>query len=153
MLKWFCQGVVHRCPLEDPLSNPYCIISTLERLVDVTPRLKWSIRLRYLHPTAHSHLLFSCTLGDESSEGCMSVMVVVMMVTAALGAGAAPMRNCLASYFSKRRRNGLKWVINTSNHKIGFLTHMAVIKDQQSALEIAWRPRYETINNKNLYLR
>ena len=29
-------------------------------------------------------------------------------------------------------------------HKIGFLTHMAVIKNKKSTLEMAWRPSYET---------
>ena len=39
--------------------------------------------------------------------------------------------------------------ISGGTHKIGFIIHMAVIKDQQSVLKMAWRPSYETNINKN----
>ena len=47
--------------------------------------------------------LFSCTLGDKSSEGFMSrvmvaLMMVVMIVTAVRDVGAARMRNRIASH-------------------------------------------------------
>ena len=35
-----------------------------------------------------------------------------MMVTAARGAGAARMRNCIASYFGEERNNGSKWIMS-----------------------------------------
>ena len=34
-----------------------------------------------------------------------------------------------------------------------FLTHMAVLKHQKSALEMAWRPSYEKLINKNTIFR
>ena len=43
------------------------------------------------------------------------------MVTATRGAGAARMRNCIASYFWKRRNNELKWFIGAGTHK--FVCH------------------------------
>ena len=52
-----------------------------------------------------------------------------MIVSAALGRGAARIRNCMVSYFWGKRNNGLKWVMNTLTHKFGYVTHMAVIKD------------------------
>ena len=36
-------------------------------------------------------------------------------------------------------------------HKIGLLIHVAIIKDQKSALEVAWRLSSEKITNQNLY--
>ena len=41
---------------------------------------------------------------------------------------------------------------STSTHRIRFLQNIAVVKDQKSALEMAWRQSYEQILNENIHL-
>ena len=44
----------------------------------------------------------------------MMVMVMaIMMVSVALGVGAARVRNCIVSYFCEKRNNGVKWAMST----------------------------------------
>ena len=40
--------------------------------------------------------------------------------------------------------------MNTSAHKFGFVGHMAIVKDQKSALEIAWRPSYDNLTTNKI---
>ena len=80
----------------------------------------------------------------------MLVKVVVMMVTAASCAVAARMRNCVAAPLREERNDGLKWVMSTGTREIGFVSHMAVIQDEQATLEMAWRPRSENIIKKTI---
>ena len=82
----------------------------------------------------------------------MLMMMVVMMVTAARGFGAARMRNCNASYLWEERNNVFKWVMNTSTQN-QVSHHMAVTKNHKVALHMAWRPRYKQIINNNLHFR
>ena len=60
----------------------------------------------------------------------MIMMMNVIMANGGLGAGAARTRNCNVTYFGEGRSNGVKWVMSTGSHKFGFLSHMAVIKEQ-----------------------
>ena len=53
--------------------------------------------------------------------------------------------------FGKNTNNGLKWVMNTGTHKLGFLTHLAVITDQKTALEMAWGPSSGIFINKKMH--
>ena len=55
--------------------------------------------------------------------------------------------------FLQKCNNGLKWVMSTSTHKFGCVTHMAVTKYPKSAAELAWRPRYEKIINQKIHVR
>ena len=68
----------------------------------------------------------SCTLGVKSSEG-FNVMV--------------PLLN-----------NGFKLVMITYMQRFGFIPHMAVLKDEQSDLEMAIRPSYENVINKKIHV-
>ena len=80
----------------------------------------------------------------------MLVMVMVVMVTAAHGDGAARMRNCIVSQFWEERSNELKFVISAGTHKFKFIINVAIIKDQKSALEMAWRPNYKKVINRKV---
>ena len=83
----------------------------------------------------------------------MLVMVVEVMVTVARGVGAARIRTFIALHFWEEPNNGLKWVMSTGTHKIGFLIHMAVINNEKSPLEVSWWPIYETNVNKKMHFR
>ena len=49
--------------------------------------------------------------------------------------------------------NGFKLVMITYMHRIGFIPHMAVLKDEQSDLEMAIRPSYENVINKKIHVQ